>query len=269
MPITLTYGAGGLLVAGGTGRVGDGIVRALATAGVPVVFTYHRDAAHAKALEAELSEAGHQVRGQPLDMADTGSIQAALDRVVTEYGDLQGVICASGPRFDFDRLMDVPVQAAERFVNGDALGVYRLAHTAVPMLRARGGGTLTLCTTIATQRAIAFDGLSPLSKGSVDALIRTVAAEEAEHGIRCNGVAIGWVEDRTIEQVREHTQLGVTNPVSKLDRLNVLMEQMLDLARLGRPITPAEAGTLFAFLVSDQARYLTGQIIPLDAGVLL
>ena len=269
MSITLTYDTGGVLVAGGTGRIGDGVVRRLAAAGVPVVFTYHQDSAHAKALEAELSADGHRVRGEWMDMADTASIEAALDRVVSEYGDVHGVVCAGGPRFEFDRLMDVPVDAAERFVNGDALGVYRIAHAAVPLLRERGGGTITLCTTIATKRAIAFDGLSPLSKGSVDALIRTVAAEEAEHGIRCNGVAIGWVESRTIEQVREHTRLGVTDPVTKLDRLNVLMEQMLDLARLGRPVTPAEAGTLFAFLVSEEAKYLTGQVIALDAGVLL
>lgn len=269
MSIKLTYDAGGMLVAGGTGRVGGGIVRRLAEAGVAVVFTYRRNEDHAKALETELRDAGHRVCRQRMDLSETDSIKVALARVVGEYGDLHGVTCAGGPRFDFDRLMDVPVEAAERFVNGDALGVYRLAHAAVPMLRARGGGTLTACTTIATKRALEFDGLSPLSKGSVDALIRTVAAEEARHGIRCNGVAIGWVESRSIDEVREQTRQGVTNPVTKLDRINVLMAQMLDLARLGRPVTPAEAGTLFAFLASEEARYLTGQIISVDAGILL
>lgn len=269
MPIRLTYDVGGMLVVGGTGRVGDGVVRRLADAGVPLVFTYHRDATHAKALETELCDAGHRVCGQRMDMADTASIEVALDRVVSEYGDLHGVVCAGGPRFEFDHLMDVPVEDAERFVNGDALGVYRVAHAAVPVLRARGGGTITICTTIATKRFVEFDGLSPLSKGSVDALIRTVAADEAVHGIRCNGVAIGWVENRTVDEVREHTRLGVTNPVTKLDRLNVLMEQVLRLARLGRPVTPAEAGTLFAFLASAEAKYLTGQVIALDSGILL
>jgi NAD(P)-dependent dehydrogenase (short-subunit alcohol dehydrogenase family) len=269
MPISLTYDAGGMLVTGGTGRVGEGVVRRLADAGVPVVFTYRKDAAGAEALEKELRDAGHRVSAHHLDMDDTDTIEAALDRVGSEYGDLHGVACAGGPTFDFDRLMDFPVEVAERFVNGDALGVYRVLHAATRLLRARGGGTITVCTTIATKRTFPFDGLSPLSKGSVDALIHHVAAEEAENGIRCNGIAIGWVENRTIEQVREHTEFGVSNPVTKADRINVLVEQMVRLARLGRPVSPAEAGTLFAFLASEQAKYLTGQIIALDAGALL
>jgi NAD(P)-dependent dehydrogenase (short-subunit alcohol dehydrogenase family) len=258
-----------MLVTGGTGRVGEGVVRRLAEAGVPVVFTYRRHADAAAALAKDLCGQGYEVCAQPMEMADSESIATALHRVDEEFGGLHGVACAGGPRFDFDRLMDFPVDEVERFLNGDALGVYRVVRAAVPVLRKRGGGTITVCTTIATRRAIEFDGLSALSKGSVDALVRTVAAEEAAHGIRCNGVAVGWVEQRTIEQVREHTQLGVTDPVSKLDRINVLMEQMLRLARLGRPVTPEEAGTVFAFLASRQAEYLTGQVISLDAGALL
>jgi 3-oxoacyl-[acyl-carrier protein] reductase len=269
MAIVLTYPEGGMLVTGGTGKVGEGVVRRLAEAGVPLVFTYRKDASDAEMLEKQLRDAGHRVCAQPMDMNDTSAIKAALDRVVSEYGDLHGVACVGGPKFDFDKLMDFPVEEAERFVNGDALGVYRVLHAATPLLRARGGGTITACTTIATKRSFPFDGLSPLSKGSVDALIHHVAAEEAGNGIRCNGVAVGWVENRTIDEVHEHTRLGISNPVTKADRINVLMEQMLRLARLGRPITPGEAGDLFAFLASEQAKYLTGQIIALDAGALL
>lgn len=269
MTIELTYPAGGVLVTGGTGKVGEGVVRRLADAGVPLVFTYRKDAADADALCGELRGAGHQVHAQRMDMGDPDSITKALDRVTAEYGRLHGVACAGGPKFDFHRLMDVPVEEAERFVHDDALGVFRVLHAATPILRAHGGGTFTVCTTIATRRAFEFDGLSPLSKGSVDALIHHVAAEEAAHGIRCNGVAIGWVESRTIEQVRAQTRPGPANPATKAERINALMEQMLRLARLGRPVTPGEAGDLFAFLASDQAKYLTGQIIALDAGALL
>lgn len=269
MAIVLTYPAGGMLVTGGTGKVGQGVVRRLADAGVPLIFTYRKDSADAGALEVELRDAGHQVHAQQMDMSDMDSITKALDRVSSEYGSLHGVVCAGGPKFDFHRIMDVPVDEAERFVHNDALGVFRVLHAATPILRSHGGGTITVCTTIATRRAFEFDGLSPLSKGSVDALIHHVAAEEAANGIRCNGVAIGWVESRTIEQVREHTRPSGPNPTTKAERVNALMEQMLRQARLGRPVTPSEAGDLFAFLASSEAKYLTGQIIALDAGALL
>ena len=81
--------------------------------------------------------------------------------------------------------------------------------------------------------------------------------------------AVCWVESRTIDQVRAHTRPSPPNPATRAERINALMEQMLRQARLGRPVTPGEAGNLFAFLASDQAKYLTGQIIALDAGALL
>lgn len=270
MAITLTYPDGGALVPGGTGRVGEGITRRLAAAGVPLVFTYRSSAERALALEAELREAGHQVWSQPLEMTDAGSIRAALDRVERECGRLHTVACGSGVPVSFNTLVDFPVDEVERFLFGDALGYYRLFHEAVPVLRANGGGSLVACTTIATRRVIAFDGLSPLSKGSVDALVRQVAAEEAMHNIRCNGVAIGWVDHMTIEQVRDWIpRVNPPRPTTIEERLTVLLNQMMDIVRLGRPGTLTEAGDLFAFLASDQASYVTGQIIALDGGATL
>lgn len=270
MPITLTFPEGGALVPGGTGRVGEGIVRRLAEAGVPLVFTYRSSGERAAALESELRQAGHRVWAQPMELTDVGSIRAALDRVAGECGRLHTVAVGSGVPVGFNTLMDFDIEEIERFMSGDALGTYRLFHAAVPVLRANGGGSLIACSTIATRRVIAFDGMSPLSKGSVDALVRQVAAEEARHGIRCNGVAIGWVDHMTMEQVRDW--IPRDNPVEPgtvEERLTVLLNQMMEIVRLGRPGTLAEAGNLFAFLASEQASYITGQIVALDGGATL
>ncbi|MDB5583626.1 MAG: family oxidoreductase [Bradyrhizobium sp.] len=269
MAITLTYPEGGALVTGGTGRVGEGIVRQLSLAGVPLVFTYRGSAARAHELESELRTAGHRVWAQPMDMEDITSVQQALDRVVAECGRLSTVACGAGVTVGFNKIADFAVAEIERFVNGDALGYYRIFHAAIPMLRASGGGSIITCTTIATRRVIAYDGISPFSKGSVDALVRQVAAEEAGHNIRCNSVAIGWVESRTIAEVRAQTPPAPAEPKTEIDRMIVLMNQMLDIVRLGRPCTPEEAGNVFAFLASNQASYVTGQSIALDGGALL
>ena len=70
MALTLTFPQGGALVTGGTGRLGEGIVRQLAEAGVPQVFTYMGSEDKAKALEAELAAKGHKVIALRMDSED-------------------------------------------------------------------------------------------------------------------------------------------------------------------------------------------------------
>ena len=258
MAITLTYPEGGALVTGGTGRVGQGIVRRLAQAGVPLVFTYRGNAEAAHALADELGAAGHEVAACRLDMTDLDTIRAALAQVVERHGRLHTVICGSGVVVRFARLADFSIEDVERFMNADALGYYRIFHEAIPILRASGGGTIIPCSTMATRRVIDYDGLSPFSKGSVDALVRQVAGEEAVHGIRCNAVAIGWVEDRTRAQVIAETGPRPDTPSGEVEQVTALMHQLLDLARMREPVTSTEAGDTFAWLASDQARHLTG-----------
>lgn len=268
MALTLTYPDGGMLVTGGTGNVGSGIVRQLAKAGVPVVFTYRSNKVKADELAAELNDAGARAWAQPMDMADTSSIHAAIDRVIGECGNLHGLAAGAGVTVGFNNIMDFAVEDAVRFVNADALGYFRLFHAVTPVLRRRGGGTITTCSTMATQKVIAFDGISPLSKGSVDALVRQIAAEEGRNGIRCNAVAIGWIEERIADFAQVPPKPDV-EPADEAGRIMVLVRQLVDSVKLGRSGRPEEAGNLFAFLASNEASYLTGQIIAIDGGITL
>ncbi len=267
MALTLTYPKGGALVTGGTGSVGEGIARHLADAGVPLVFTHLGKRDKAQALEREFTEAGQDVAACQMDMTDADSIRAALHRVVERYGRLHTVACGSGVPVSFNRLADFELVEVERFLWGDALGNYRIFRSAIPLMRAGGGGSITTCTTMATRRYILFDGLSPLSKGSVEALARQTTAEEASHGIRSNEVAIGWVRATPMEEFRAMlADIPASEPVTQQARLMALLRQIVDIVPMGRPATLAEAGNLFAFLASDQAAYVTGQSIALDGG---
>lgn len=270
MGLTLTYPAGGMLVTGGTGRAGQGIVRELAKAGVPLVFTYTSNSKLAESLAQELQGEGYQVTAQHMDMTDVGSIRAALNRTADECGGIHGIACGAGAAVPFNRIADFTIEEIENFFNIDAIGYFRMIHEVVPIFRAQGGGSITVCSTIATRKVVPFDGISPFSKGSLDALIRQVAWEEGPHGIRCNSVPLGWVIDLTVEQFRQmYPGEPADNPADHEQMTQYVVNYMIKNNRRGRPVSSTEAGYLFAFLASNEASYLTGQSISLDSGVML
>lgn len=263
MALTLSFKNGAALVSGGTGRVGEGTVRRLAEGGVPVVFTFRSGRDRAGEIEDELQSAGHRVCAVELDLSDDASIEAAFAATRDFGGGIAAVISAGGPMVPFGRLADLPTDRLETFVRQDAMGIFRLVSRAVAEFRETGGGPIVICTTIANFRVVDFDGASPFSKGAIEALIRQVAAEEAGHDIRCNGVAVSWVNDLNPDaQIAAMAQV----PEPEFSHIVSIVRQIEAQTRLQRPARGEEAGDLFAFLASDQARYVSGQTIGFDGG---
>jgi NAD(P)-dependent dehydrogenase (short-subunit alcohol dehydrogenase family) len=266
MTIQLTYPDGCAIVAGGTGNVGAGVTRRLAEAGLPVTFTYVANADRALALEAKLRGEGLKVWARQMDMGDPASIDSAIAFAQEQGGRLHTVTCTAGARVPFNTIADFDIATVERFFDTDAMAYYRLVHQAVPVLRAGGGGSITLCTTIALTRCIAFDGISPFSKGAVDALVRQVAWEEGRNKIRCNAVPISWIAPYTAEEI-DAAVARMAPPEN--ERAAVMVNHIKSMIRMPGPGKPEMAGDLFAFLASDQASFLTGQSITVDGGITL
>src|ERR1700756_1595636 len=126
MPLQLTFPQGATLVSGGTGRVGEGIVRCLAEAGVPLVFTYRNTAEKAARLADELKAAGNRggatIRACHMDNGDTASIDRAIALAEEIGGPLRTVMWSGGPVFAFDRLADIPPDGAGPFLQDEAMG---------------------------------------------------------------------------------------------------------------------------------------------------
>src|SRR5690606_12510365 len=201
-----------------------------------------------------------------MDFGDEASIDAVLKDAVARYGRLHSLACAAGMKVWFNHMADFAAEDVTRYLAGDAISYFRLFQRAIPVLRGGGGGSLTTCPTIAFKRYIKFDGLSPFSKGAVDALVRQLAAEEGEHGIRVIAVPIGWITEAEPEDLIARLS---QDPSENSRRLIELMRQLQGWLHLGRPGRGEEAGDLFVFLASDQARYITGQSVAIDGGVTL
>jgi NAD(P)-dependent dehydrogenase (short-subunit alcohol dehydrogenase family) len=266
MTISLTFPDGCALVAGGSGNVGAGVTRRLAEAGVPVIFTYVSREARAEELAAQLRDEGLKVWARKMDMGDAASIEAAIEFAQAQGGPLRTLACTAGAWVPFNNIADFSIAEVEKFFSEDGMAYYRLVNRAVPTLRANGGGSITLCTTLALARVIAFDGISPFSKGAVDALVRQIAWEEARHGIRCNAVPISMIVAEGKGNIEDMSTLLQGE---QLERAQALMRQIYEAMRLPGPYSPEAAGDLFAFLASDQARYITGQRVSVDGGITL
>jgi NAD(P)-dependent dehydrogenase (short-subunit alcohol dehydrogenase family) len=265
--IQLTFPEGVALVAGGAGNVGQGVTRRLAEGGLPVVLTYRAAAARAEALAGALRDEGLKVWARQMDLTDAGSIDAAIAFAETKGGPLRTVACAAGATVPFNNIADFSIAEVEQFFHEDGMANYRLLHRAVPALRANGGGSITLCTTIGLSRVIGFDGISPFSKAAVDSLIRQIAWEEASHGIRGNTVQISvTVPEKAGADI---AALAQSFKAEQFERVQALMAQIWGMMRIRGPYPPEAAGDLFAFLASDQARYITGQRFALDGGAIL
>lgn len=274
MALNLTFPAGGALVVGGTGRVGEGIARQLAKAGVPLFFTYRglseASEEKARAIEAGLREAGADVTRIKLDFTDAGAIRGVIDAVEAKHGRLHSVLCGAAPEVPFRKMADFTPEEVDVFFAEDALAHVRLYREAVLAMRGTGGGSITVCTTMANTRIIDYDGISAVSKASVESLSKQIAAEEGLHGIRCNTVAIGWTADEGMEQTLALLpRLEGREPESYVEMLSHILHSHHDRSRLKRNSTPEDAGNLFAFLASEQASFVTGQSIVFDGGITL
>ncbi len=265
--VALTFPSGAALVAG-SGNIGAAVTRRLALAGVPVVFTYQKNAQRAQALQQEIAGAGGAAQAVRLDLEDVAAVQRVVAEAGGAHGRLHTVVYCAGPNIPFLRVREMPAETLAYHFRADALGCFRLFQQAIPWLEAGGGGSLTACVSMANHRALESDGLSTIPKAAVESLVRQIAAEEAHNGIRANAVPIGWVGGfaNTFAEARAYTA-AMTGPEAPATR--ALMAKIMSWIRMGRPGTGEEAANIVAFLASEQASYVTGCLVPADGGAIL
>ncbi|MFF3855061.1 SDR family NAD(P)-dependent oxidoreductase [Micromonospora sp. NPDC002575] len=240
------------LVTGGTRGIGLATARALAEAGATVVVT-GRDADRAEAVAKEFG--GH---GLGLDVADFDAVGATVKQVVAAHGGLDVLVANAGimesgllgmlRADDVRRTLDVNVAGAVAAVQAAGRAMARKRRGADGTER-RGGSIVLLASVVGTYGA-AGQSVYAASKAAVAALARSAARELGGRGIRVNAVAPGVIR----------TDLTASLPAEVLDRQAAA-------AALGRLGDPDEVADVIRFLAGDAARYVTGQVLGVDGGL--
>ena len=239
------------IVTGGSRGIGRACVMRLATEGAKVALVYHSNQQAAEALVAELQSAASEVRAVQADVRDLGLAHQIVDGLFDEWEKIDVLVNSAG--VVHDGLLGAMTQQQWRDVIDTNLGgTFNYCHAVTqPMLMARRGSIVNLSSTAAEFAARGQVNYAA-SKGGINGLTHALAKELAPRNVRVNAVAPGMIETDMSQVVR-----GIAGDQIK---------KMIPMKRIGQP---EEIASVVAFLASDDAAYLTGQVLRVDGGLSL
>jgi NAD(P)-dependent dehydrogenase (short-subunit alcohol dehydrogenase family) len=248
------FPAGSAIIFGGSGGLGGAIAQSFAAHGSAVTLSYRDGEDRAEAYARAIRTTGGTARTAHVDISDPGSINAALDEAA-EAGPIHSVVFASGPHIYFEFVPNSDVARLREYVDADLFGFLNVAQAAIPHLRASRGAIVALAT-CGVSRWLVQDILSILPKSAVWSLIQGLAKEEGRYGVRANAIGVGVIDAGMTVRDREAGRMS--------DDFLAGVRKMTSLRRIGEATHVAEAA---AFLASNRAAYLTGQLVNVDGGL--
>ncbi len=244
-----------VLVTGGGIGIGRACALAFAAKGHTVVVTdVLKD--KGEAVVAEIEAAGGKAEFQELDVRDTARSDALVADVEARYGSIDTIVANAGiaHRVPLDELTD---EKWDHTFDIDLKGMFRVIRPAIAGMKARGKGSI-VCLSSIMGVAYGWDEHVHYSsaKAGVVGLVRGLAVELARSGVRVNGVAPGYI--RTAQLLSKEHSLGPEGAETAGENI--------PMGRIGEPDDIAD---VVVFLASNGARYLTGQVIAVDGGLLV
>jgi meso-butanediol dehydrogenase/(S,S)-butanediol dehydrogenase/diacetyl reductase len=236
------------IVTGGASGIGAAFVRRLHGEGAAVMIA-DLDAAKGQALADEL---GSRARFRVVDVSDAGAVNDLVEACVAHFGGLDILFNNAGIGC-FGLTPDLPLEEWHRVVAVNLNAVFYGCRAAIPHMRKRGGGAI-VNTASASGMAADFGFTAyNATKAAVINYTRSLAIDHAQDNIRANAVCPGPVETPIL-----------MNGVNAFAGLQEEWEAIVPAKRFARP---EEIAAVAAFLVSDDASYVTGVSVPVDGGL--
>ncbi|XBQ15718.1 MAG: SDR family oxidoreductase [Oceanicaulis sp.] len=229
------------LIFGATGGVGEALARRLSASG-ETLFLTGRDEEKLRALADELG-----ARCTTCDALDTEQIEAAVEEAASEDG-LSGLAFCVGS-IDLAPLRRSNRDTLRKSFELNAVSAAEALRCADPHLK-KSGGAAVLFSTVAVSQGFVSHAAISMAKGAVEGLTRAVAAEWAPKA-RINAVAPSILDT------------GIAQPLLSSDKMRESLGKMHALERIG---APEDAASLAAFLLSEDAGWITGQVFTIDGG---
>jgi NAD(P)-dependent dehydrogenase (short-subunit alcohol dehydrogenase family) len=226
---------GAVIVTGGAGGLGTAIVADLRAGGRTVV-SFDRVAARGASASFQL------------DVADEAAVGARAAEVAERYGGIDGLVCAAGTVAEHP-VAEMPLAAWRSVIDASLTGTFVATRAVLPAMISAARGSIVAFSSGYASSGYRNGANYAAAKAGVEALMKSVALENAQYGIRANSVAPGPIDTPMLTQERA-AFIGPRIP-------------------LGRVGTPADIVGIVRFLIGDDSAYITGQTIGVNGGLIM
>ncbi len=238
------------LITGASRGIGRAIATRFAQEGASVAFTYLSSVEKGQALEAELAALGVKAKGYRSDASDFKAAEELVTQVVADFGTLDVLVNNAGITKD-GLLMRMTEEAWDEVIRVNLKSVFNLTKAATrTMMKARSGSIINL-TSIVGVRGNAGQANYAASKAGIIGFTKSVALELASRNVRSNAIAPGFIVTEMTGEVNEKA-----------------VEEWMNSIPMKRGGEPEEVADACVFLGSDMSKYITGQTIHVNGGLL-
>lgn len=239
------------VVTGASRGIGREIAKTLAAQGATVVVNYNGSAARAEEAVKEIEAAGGKAEAVQCNVSDFAAAAEFMDYVVKKYGRVDILVNNAGITRD-NLLMKMSEEDFDAVINTNLKGAFNcIKHISRQMLKQRSGRIVSIAS-VSGVVGNAGQANYSASKAGIIGLTKSVARELASRGITANAVAPGFIVTEMTDVLPEAVKESAT--------------EKIPMKKFG---TTADVANTVAFLASDEAGYITGQVLCVDGGMVM
>ena len=241
------------VITGSSRGIGRAIAEQLALHGARVVISSRR-AESCEPVARGIVDAGGEAIVVPCNVSRSEELSALVQRTLETWGRIDTLVCNAAVNPVYGSMRDIEDAAFDKIMGVNVRANMKLAHAVLPQMAERRDGSIIIVSSIVGMTGSRTIGTYGISKAADFQLARNLAVEWGEHNIRVNCIAPGLIRTDFARALWED------------DRQRQRLERVTPLGRIGEP---GDIAGVAVFLASDAARFVTGQTVVADGGVMI